>query len=95
MVSEKLVSNTTEMRNGQQIFSSYPLNILPLTSDPVIHHSLFFCYYDWWPAADDEHAIYIEYKASKPCHFTYIYINDCGDPLRWPRGTPLLPKSWH
>jgi len=36
MVSKKLVSNTIEMRNGQQIFSSYPVNFLSLTSDPVI-----------------------------------------------------------
>ena len=41
MVSEKLVSNTIEMRNRQQIFSSYPFNFLPLTSDPATYHSFF------------------------------------------------------
>jgi hypothetical protein len=41
MVSEKLVSNTIEMRNGQQIFSSYHFNFLPLTCDPVNYLSLF------------------------------------------------------
>jgi hypothetical protein len=46
MVSEKLVTNTTEMRSRQQIFSSYPFNFLPLISDPVTCHSLFFDYYD-------------------------------------------------